>query len=189
MNRPAVRMTDLASTDEDAMQQVARLLVEAFRGHSPWVPDAERALEEVRESFETGRVSRVARGADGSVVGWIGAIPQYSGHVWEVHPVAVRRDMQRRGIGRLLLADIEQLAAAAGVTTLWLGADDEDGRTSLTNLDPYPDVLAAVAAIRNLGDHPFEFYQKCGFALVGMLPDANGLGRPDIFMAKRVQRA
>ena len=171
MNQPAIRMSDLVPTDTDAMEQIARLLVEAFRGHSPWVPDVERALEEVRESFEEGRVSRVARDASSRVIGWIGAIPQYSGHVWEVHPVAVLPDSQRTGIGRLLLADIEQLAAAAGVTTLWLGADDEDGRTSLTDLDPYPDVLAAVAAIKNVGGHPFEFYQKCGFALIGMLPD------------------
>jgi aminoglycoside 6'-N-acetyltransferase I len=133
-------------------------------------------------------VSRVARAADGRVVGWAGAIRQYNGHVWEVHPVAVLPDLQRQGIGRLLLADIEQLAAAQGVVTLWLGTDDEDGRTSLTDLDPYPDPLSALAAIRNVGNHPFEFYQKCGFSLVGMLPDANGLGKPDIFMAKRVRR-
>ncbi|MQC25305.1 MAG: N-acetyltransferase, partial [Chloroflexi bacterium] len=39
------------------------------------------------------------------------------------------------------------------------------------------------------GGHPFEFYQRCGFVLVGMLPDANGPGRPDIYMAKRVSPA
>jgi len=26
-----------------------------------------------------------------------------------------------------------------------------------------------------------------GFVIVGVLPDANGFGKPDIFMAKRVQ--
>ena len=29
-------------------------------------------------------------------------------------------------------------------------------------------------------------YQKCGFVIVGVVPDANGPGKPDILMAKRV---
>jgi aminoglycoside 6'-N-acetyltransferase I len=35
--------------------------------------------------------------------------------------------------------------------------------------------------------HPYEFYKKVGFTIVGVLPDANGFGKPDIFMAKRVK--
>ena len=29
-------------------------------------------------------------------------------------------------------------------------------------------------------------YQKCGFVNVGVVPDANGLGKLDILMAKRI---
>jgi len=36
--------------------------------------------------------------------------------------------------------------------------------------------------------HAEAFYQKCGFVIVGVVPDANGLGKPDILMAKRVPR-
>lgn len=43
-----------------------------------------------------------------------------------------------------------------------------------------------IASIRNLGGHPYEFYQRCGFTIVGVLPDASGPGKPDIFMAKRL---
>ncbi len=34
--------------------------------------------------------------------------------------------------------------------------------------------------------HPFKFNQRLGFTVVGVLPDANGPGQPDIYMAKRV---
>jgi aminoglycoside 6'-N-acetyltransferase I len=33
-----------------------------------------------------------------------------------------------------------------------------------------------------------EHNQKLGFSVVGVVPDANGLGKPDILMAKRVQQ-
>jgi aminoglycoside 6'-N-acetyltransferase I len=27
--------------------------------------------------------------------------------------------------------------------------------------------------------HPYEFYMKIGFSIVGVMPDANGVGKPD----------
>jgi aminoglycoside 6'-N-acetyltransferase I len=53
-------------------------------------------------------------------------------------------------------------------------------------VDLYPGVLQHISQISNLRDHPFEFYQKLGFEVVGIIPDANGPGKPDILMAKRV---
>ena len=46
--------------------------------------------------------------------------------------------------------------------------------------------LGMLPGLRTWRDHPFEFYQKLGFVIVGVMPDANGLGKPDIFMAKRL---
>ena len=105
---------------------------------------------------------------------------------WEVHPLAVHPDHQRRGVGRALLADLEALVRERGGLTLFLGADDEAARTSLGGADLYPEPLAALAALTDRGGHPFRFYQRCGFSLVGVVPDANGRGKPDILMAKRV---
>jgi aminoglycoside 6'-N-acetyltransferase I len=184
-----VRIDDLQPSDERAVGQCARILVEAFRGHTPAWPDLETALETVREVLTEGVAARIALTPEGDVAGWIGALEEYDGHAWEIHPVAVAPEHQRQGIGAELLADIEALAAARGVSTLYLGTDDEDNRTSLGGSDPYPDPLAALSAIRNIGGHPFEFYQRCGFVLVGIIPDANGPGKPDILMAKRVRRA
>jgi aminoglycoside 6'-N-acetyltransferase I len=70
--------------------------------------------------------------------------------------------------------------------TILLGSDDEDRMTTLSGVDLYPDVWPHVANIRNLRGHPYEFYQKCGFAIVGVVPDASGFGKPDILMVKRV---
>jgi aminoglycoside 6'-N-acetyltransferase I len=56
----------------------------------------------------------------------------------------------------------------------------------LGGVDLYPNVWEHIANIKNLGRHPYEFYQKVGFVIVGVVPDANGPGKPDIYMAKRV---
>ena len=58
--------------------------------------------------------------------------------------------------------------------------------TTLAGVDLYPNLLDHLAQIRNLRRHSYEFYQKLSFVIVGVIPDANGRGKPDIFLAKRV---
>jgi aminoglycoside 6'-N-acetyltransferase I len=99
----------------------------------------------------------------------------------------VRPDRQRQGIGRALVADLEAQTRRQGGLTLWLGTDDETNRTSLSGMNLYPNVWEHLAQIKNLRDHPYEFYQKLGFVIVGVMPDANGPGKPDIFMAKSLK--
>jgi aminoglycoside 6'-N-acetyltransferase I len=183
-----MRIRDLRPDDEGLITQIAAMMVAAFRDHTPSWPDLPSALEEVRESFAADRISRVALDDEGNAIGWIGGIRQYDGNVYELHPLVVDPARQRQGIGRALVADLEDQARGRGAHTLWLGTDDEDGRTSLSGVDLYPDVWEHVQQIRNPGRHPYAFYQKCGFVIVGVMPDANGPGKPDIFMAKRVAR-
>ena len=178
-----MEIRDLQPNDESAILQTAALLVEGFL--NAW-PDQESALEEVHASFGTGHISRIALDEKGEVLGWIGGMSQYDGNVWELHPLVVRADCRGQGIGRMLVADLEIQVQAQGGLTLWLGTDDEDDGTTLSNVDLYPNVWEHIADIRNLKGHPYEFYQKLGFVIVGVLPDANGLGKPDIFMAKRL---
>ncbi|NNE97537.1 MAG: N-acetyltransferase, partial [Pyrinomonadaceae bacterium] len=71
-------------------------------------------------------------------------------------------------------------------TVIFLGSDDENNRTSLGGIELYPNPLEHLAKIKNLGGHPYEFYEKCGYTIVGLIPDANGFGKPDIWMAKRI---
>ncbi len=179
----------LRAEDERVLDAAAALLVDGFREHWPeaW-PDLEAALEEVREATVPENICRAALDESGELLGWIGGQPVYDGKVWELHPLVVRPERQGEGIGRALVADFEAQVAALGGLTVMLGTDDEAGLTSLGGVDLYPNPLAHLAAMSNRRRHPYEFYLRCGFAVVGVIPDANGLGKPDILLAKRVRR-
>jgi aminoglycoside 6'-N-acetyltransferase I len=182
-----VRIVDLKSEDHQLIAQVGAILIDGFAHIEPhpW-GDLPRAVEEVRNSFAEDRISRIAIGDDGAAIGWIGGIKEYSGHAWELHPLVVRPDRQRLGIGAALVRDFEQQVIARGGATVYLGTDDEFGATSLSGIDLYLDVTAHIREVRNLRRHPYEFYQKLGYTIVGVIPDANGFGKPDILMARRV---
>ena len=177
-------IVDLEPADERRVEQAAALIVQAFP--QAW-PDMPAALTEVHESFAEDRLSRVAVDPAGDVLGWAGGISQYDGNVWELHPLVVRPNVRRMGIGAALVQDLEVLVRDRGAWTLQLGTDDDRGQTSLSDVDLYPDVWQHIARIRNLAGHPFEFYERLGFVIVGVMPDANGWGKPDIIMAKRVR--
>jgi aminoglycoside 6'-N-acetyltransferase I len=171
------------------IEQAAHLLVDAFREHWPdaW-PTLEEGLKEVHEMLESERICRVAVDEKWNLLGIIGGIPGYDGHVWELHPLAVQPSTQGQGIGRALVEDFEEQVRLKGALTITLGSDDENGMTSLANVDLYEDLWEKIRDIQNLKHHPFEFYQKMGYVITGIVPDANGVGKPDILMAKKVGR-
>ena len=73
-----------------------------------------------------------------------------------------------------------------GGAALHHGPETADGSTSLAGVDLYDGLFDRLQGIRNLKGHPYEFYQKLGFSIVGAIPDANGYGKPDILLAKRL---
>ncbi|HEY9427800.1 MAG TPA: GNAT family N-acetyltransferase [Gemmatimonadaceae bacterium] len=185
MDRVSFSTVDLSTSDSHHIEQTAQLLFDAFRDRAAAWPDIDSARQEVLESLEPGKISRVA--IDGqSVLGWIGGQPQYDGLVWELHPLVVAPHVRRRGIGRALVEDLEIAVVERGALTLWLGSDDEIDETSLSRIDLYDDLPAKLASFRRGGDHPADFYRRLGFSIVGVMPDANGRGKPDIFFAKRI---
>jgi len=102
-------ITTLEPDDEIAIQQTAGVLAAAFPRHPEW-SHVETALQEVLRSLAPANISRVAQSMNGTVMGWVGAIPIYNGHVWEIHPLAVHPACLKRGIGRGLIEDIEGMA-------------------------------------------------------------------------------
>jgi aminoglycoside 6'-N-acetyltransferase I len=183
----AFLIVDLTADKTDLIEQAAVLLRDAFRNRTQDWQDVESTRQEVLESLSSDRISRVLVDDSGLVLGWIGGIPMYGGRVWELHPIVVAESHRRRGIGRALVQDLERLVESRGALTLWLGSDDENDETSLTGIDLYADVPGAIRDLKKLrGQHPIEFYVRLGFRVTGVMPDANGRGKPDIFFAKRL---
>jgi aminoglycoside 6'-N-acetyltransferase I len=183
-----MNIISLQPDNERIIQQTAQLLVDAFREHWPeaW-PTLEEGLQELQEMLQPERICRVAIDEHGNLLGIIGGISQYDGHVWELHPLAVQPNMQGQGIGRALVEDFEEQVRLKGGLTITLGSDDDDNMTSLSGVDLYENLWDKVKNIRNLKDHPFEFYQKMGYVITGVVIDANGIGKPDILMSKSVK--
>lgn len=165
--------------------EAARILREAFT-HIPAYDEPGEAEAEIETFFTVPeRFGLAAVKADGTVLGIIGGVDSYS-HAVELHPLAVDPACQRRGVGKALTTALEARVAAMGRMTIYLGTDDEVGGTSLFGADIFPNALAKLAAITPTTGHPFFFYRGLGYEPVGLIPDANGFGKPDILMAKRV---
>ncbi|HSR03393.1 MAG TPA: GNAT family N-acetyltransferase [Proteiniclasticum sp.] len=172
-------------TDDDHRIQALKLLKEAFP------QDYEKT--EKNDEVEIAMIlsdERVAIKAvyEEKLIGFTGAIPQYGITGWELHPLVVDKEYRGRGIGEKLVSFLEKEVSDRGGITIYLGTDDEDGRTSLSDTDLFDDTFKKIEEIRNLNHHPFEFYKKIGYSIVGVIPDANGIGKPDIWMAKRIGR-
>ena len=165
---------------------IADLLLD-FRpaAHVAWQSSAE-ALQEVEESLgaDKRRISIAAIDND-EVVGWIAGL-EFFASVVEIHPIVVKASSQKKGVGRFLLSGFEKRAGELGYTVVFAGTDDQNCSTSLGGVELYPDALEKLREIKDLKGNSFGFYQKCGYELIGVLPDANGKGKPDIWLAKTI---
>lgn len=171
---------------EAVIEQLALMLNEAFPGQDGY-PTLQQARDEVLESLTEGRISLVALEENNEVLGWIGAIPTYRGHAYELHPLVVRADLRNQGIGRRLVAEMEKYLRHLGAIIVYLGTDDVNNQTNIGGVDVYPNPLEHALRLESTKNHPCAFYSKLGYKVVGILPDVNGFGKPDIFMAKRLR--
>lgn len=181
-----MEIVDLATQPDGVREQAATLLVAGFDEPRGW-PTVALARDEIAAVIRDGFARAMMDGE--ALLGWVGGLPEYHSRVWELHPIVVRREHRRRGIGRALVAAFETEAARRGALTATLGTDDDSGMTSLADVDLYADVPRHIAELRDLGrGHPFLFYRKLGYVVTGVMPDANGRGRPDIYMSKPIPR-
>lgn len=181
-----MRIVTVSPDDSIYTERMAYLLTVGF---TKTAPDAWTTIERARTSVEKvlrGGFALAALNDAGSVLGWIGGLPQYDGNVWELHPLVVDPAVQGQGTGRALVHELEAQVRARGGLTIILGSDDEVNLTTLSNVDLYDDLPGKLAAAQGSRPHPLEFYRKLGYTIIGVVPDANGYGKPDIILGKRL---
>ncbi|MBK8020238.1 MAG: GNAT family N-acetyltransferase [Chloroflexi bacterium] len=182
-----MEMVQIDAGQTELIEQAAVVLARTFPWNDEW-NTVHGAREEVHEILREGVV--FAAVGNGQVLGLVGGLITYHGKTWELHPLAVRAGSRRSGVGRALVARLEEAARVAGAVTVMVGADDEDGRTNLSQIDDVypllPGLLADIVSLDPTNPHPVDFYRKCGYQVVGLMPDANGPRKPDILMAKRL---
>lgn len=176
-----MEIVSMACMDKKKLDEAAQILTDSLP--LGWASLSE-ALDEIHKLISQGN-TLIAAVENGEVIGWGGIISQYDGNVFELHPLAVRADMRKKGAGTAIVHALEKLARRRGGITMLLGADDEaaGGETSFANADLYDDLPKRINEF-NPGTHQTAFYMKLGYKVIGVIPDANGVGKPDIMLAK-----
>lgn len=179
-----MQIIDMTQLSQARLAQAAQILTDSLP--IGW-PTLEDALGEIRERLIPEN-TMLAAVEDDLVLGWGGILaPTYNGNVFELHPLAVRSNLRGRGVGRAIVLALEAAAKEQGGLTIYLGADDEreGGETSLANVDLYDNLPELIKSF-NPGKHQSGFYMQLGYKIIGVMPDANGYGRPDIIWGKRL---
>lgn len=172
-------------SDEQEYQTIAAtILSNTFNdlGTTSW-PTYESAVNEVKECIEKPNIC-IGIEVNHTLVGWVGLRPMYK-NTWELHPLVISTNYQKKGIGTILINEVEQIARLQGIIGIALGTDDEYNKTSLSSIKiTKENIFNSIRSIKNLNHHPYEFYQKNGYFIVGIIPNANGKNKPDIWMWK-----
>lgn len=178
----------------DLRAAAADILFRAFAAiDNPTWPDMPSAQAEVADCLHTGFIALgLVENSGDRLVAWGGLRPMYGAHTWELHPLVVDPREQGKGYGAELLRHLEGAAAHRGVAGIVLGSDDETASTSLSAVDfehtAVGDAIANIVPRPGRPVHPYRFYQRQGYRIVGVIPDATGPGRPDILMWKPLHR-
>ena len=178
-----MEIINMHQLNSDQLVQAAQILTDSIPEGWPTLRDA---LDEINRLLVPEN-TLLAAVENEVVVGWGGILPEYGGKVFELHPLAVRSDRRGQGIGSAIVAALEDEARRRGGLTIRVGADDErdGGETSLANADLYDDLPGKIRDF-SPGTHQSGFYMKLGYKIIGVMPDANGPGKPDIFLGKRL---
>lgn len=171
----------LKSTDEKEILEIAHLMIELF-------PQAYHNPKEVSDELKdlaTPPNLLFASFDQAHVTGAIGAILQYGTTGYELHPLVVHKAYQKKGIGSKLMVTLEKAIIEQGGIMVYLGSDDEFDQTTASQRDLYQNLSDWIETIDSK-THPLNFYRKHGYHVTGLIPDANGFGKPDIILAKRL---
>ena len=157
-----MKILTLLPDNDPPIQQAAQLLVDAFREHwlNAW-PTLMGGTQGTARNAESERICRAAVDEQGRLMGIIGGIPAYDGHVWELHPRS-SAVFAGQGIGKALVEDFRGTGSRQGRLTITLGSDDEDNMTSLSGVDLYENLWEKKSGIFALKIPSFWFLSKDG---------------------------
>jgi aminoglycoside 6'-N-acetyltransferase I len=175
----------VAPGDESFLDAAAELLTDVYPGYAERPDDAYAEIERVM----TEDAVFIVRVVEGELIGLIGARLTHGDTGYELFPHAVHPDEQNQGLGTVLLYMLEQELARRGATVLFLAVEDEFGDTTLHDKDLFEDAFVQIREMKAVNWHPFVFYRRRGFQVYGVIPDAFGIGKPDILMAKKIAPA
>jgi len=164
-----MRIINFNQLSVSEIMQAADILHQSIPLGWPTQADAKKEID----TYLTPENVLLAAVEDNAVLGWGGLLaPIYAGNVFEIHPVVVREDMRKKGVGRAVVFALEKEAKRKGGLTVYLGSDDdsEKGETSLADADLYDDLPGKLSRF-NPGTHPSGFYLKLGYKIIGVMPD------------------
>lgn len=179
-----MQIINMSQLNKTQILEAAQILTDSLPNGWPTLQDA---LDEIKERLIPENTLLVAV-QNGIVIGWGGLLaPIYNGNVFELHPLAVRSNKRNQGIGRTIVTALEVEARKKDGLTIYLGADDEigEGETSLANADLFDDLPEKINNF-TAGTHQSSFYLKMGYKIIGVMPNANGIGKPDIYFGKEL---
>jgi len=174
---------ELKKLNQTQLDQCAILLHEELSNGWKTIEDAYDEIEELIQS--DGYFYALIDNE--KIIGWGGILPSYQGNVYEIHPMVIKNSYQNKGYGGLLLKHLEDKARSLGGLTIYAASDDEfeDRKSSLRGIDGYKDIYDKMKTF-DPKNHPARFYIKYGYQLIGLMPDANGIGKHDLILGKRL---
>jgi aminoglycoside 6'-N-acetyltransferase I len=173
---------------DDIKEQARILLFETFPEANMWPNINENtALETVNECIYGDNIC-IGIKVNNQLIGWAGLRLMYD-KTWELHPMVIKPNFQGNGYGKILLYELEKIAQKKGIIGVVAGSDDETNKTSLSEKEiTGENIFEEIKNIRNYKNHPYEFYVKCGYSIIGMIPNANGINKPDIWLWKDIRK-
>jgi len=174
---------------KETIKQAAELLYITFSeiNGTLWPKNEKDAFIEVKECIKGSNIC-IGIKLENKLIGWAGLRPMYE-KTWELHPMVIKQEFQGKKYGQKLLNELENIAYKNGIIGIVAGSDDETNSTSLSDKEINGEnIFEEIKCIKNYKKHPFEFYKKCGYNIIGIIPNANGQNKPDIWLWKDIRK-
>jgi len=173
----------------ETKEEAIKLLLETFPKANMWPDlDEKEAIETVKELIVEENIC-IGLKINNELIGWGCLRSEYWGKTWELHPFAISTKFQGKGYGQILMGEIEIMAQEKGAIGIILGSGDEEKLTSLSEKEINEEnIFEEIKNIKNIKNHPYEFYKKCGFMIYGVIPNAYGVNKSSILMWKDIRK-